>query len=161
MIKEIRQEDLAECVRVIRDSFATVAEEFNITEENAPRYTAFATDENRLNWHLNGEKRPMFGYFYEDKLVGYFSLLRMENGECELNNLAVLPKYRHEGIGAKLVEHAFKTAKEYGCTKMKIGIVEENRVLRKWYEKLGFVHVGTQKFEFFPFTCGYMEKKIS
>ena len=161
MIKEIRQEDLAECVRVIRDSFATVAEEFNITEENAPRYTAFATDENRLNWHLNGEKRPMFGYFYEDKLVGYFSLLRLENGECELNNLAVLPKYRHEGIGAKLVEHAFKTAKEYGCTKMKIGIVEENRVLRKWYEKLGFVHVGTQKFEFFPFTCGYMEKKIS
>ena len=160
MIKEIRQKDLAECVRVIRDSFATVAEEFNITEENAPRYTAFATDENRLNWHLNGEKRPMYGYYADGILVGYFSLLWLENGECELNNLAVLPEYRHEGIGAKLVEHAFKTAKEYGCTKMKIGIVEENRVLRKWYEKLGFVHVGTQKFEFFPFTCGYMEKII-
>lgn len=34
------------------------------------------------------------------------------------------------------------------------------QVLRKWYEKLGFVHVGTQKFEFFPFTCGYMEKVL-
>ena len=34
MIKEIRQKDLAECVRVIRNSFATVAKEFNITEEN-------------------------------------------------------------------------------------------------------------------------------
>ena len=43
---------------------------------------------------------------------------------------------------------------------MKIGIVEENQVLRKWYEKLGFVHVGMQKFEFFPFTCGYMEKAL-
>ena len=160
MIKEIRQEDLAECVQVIRNSFDTVAKEFNITEENAPRYTAFATDENRLNWHLNGEHRPMFGYVADGKFVGYCSLLWLENNECELNNLSVLPEYRHDGIGAKLVEHAFETAKEHGCTKMKIGIVEENQVLRKWYEKLGFVHVGTQKFEFFPFTCGYMEKAL-
>jgi ribosomal protein S18 acetylase RimI-like enzyme len=84
----------------------------------------------------------------------------MENGECELNNLAVLPEHRHEGIGAKLLAHAFETAKEQGFTKVKIGIVEENQVLRKWYENFGFVHVGTQKFEFFPFTCGYMEKSL-
>lgn len=161
MIKEIRQENLAECVKVIRDSFATVAKEFNITEENAPRFTAFATDEGRLNWHLNGEHRPMFGYFSDEKPVGYFSLLWLENAECELNNLAVLPEYRHDGIGTRLLEHAFETAKNHGCTKMKIGIVEENQVLRRWYEKQGFVHVGTQKFEFFPFTCGYMEREIS
>lgn len=161
MIKVIEQNNLAECVQVIRTSFATVAKEFHITEANAPRFTAFATDENRLNWHLNGEHRPMFGYFKEDKLVGYFSLLWLENGECELNNLAVLPEYRHEGIGAKLLMHAFEIAKQQGCTKVKIGIVEENQVLRRWYETFGFVHMGTRKFEFFPFTCGYMEKEIS
>lgn len=161
MIKEIKQKDLVECVKVIRDSFATVAAEFNITEGNAPRFTAFATDENRLNWHLNGEHRPMYGYVVDDKIVGYYSLFFMENGECELNNLSVLPEYRHDGIGAKLLQHAFAKAMELGCTKMKLGIVEENQVLRKWYEKFGFVHVGTQKFEFFPFTCGYMEKEIS
>ena len=160
MIIEIKQEDLAECVNVIRESFATVAEEYNITEENAPRFTAFATDEGRLNWHLNGEHRPMVGYVVDGKIVGYYSMLWLENKECELNNLSVLPAYRHDGIGAKLLEHAFEKAREHGCTKMKIGIVEENQVLRKWYEKLGFVHVGTQKFEFFPFTCGYMEKAL-
>ena len=47
-----------------------------------------------------------------------------------------------------------------GRNKMNIGIVEENTVLRKWYEDNGFVHTGTRKFDFFPFTCGYMEKKI-
>lgn len=160
MIKKIQQENLTECVTVIRDSFATVAEEFNITPENAPRYTAFATDERRLDWHLNGEHRPMFGYFKDGKIAGYFSLLWLENGECELNNLAVLPECRHQKIGARLLEHAFETAKEQGCTKVKIGIVEENQVLRRWYEGFGFVHVGTQKFEFFPFTCGYMEKQL-
>ena len=160
MIKEIEQKDLATCVEVIRKSFATVAEEFNITEENAPRFTAFATDERRLDWHLNGEHRPMFGFVVDGKIVGYYSLLLMENNECELNNLSVLPEYRHDGIGAKLVEHAFEMARKAGRVKMKLGIVEENQVLRRWYEKLGFIHVGTQKFDFFPFTCGYMEKML-
>ena len=160
MIKEIQQENLTECVEVIRKSFATVAEEFNITEGNAPRFTAFAMDERRLNWHLNGEHRPMFGFVVDGKIVGYYSLLLMENNECELNNLSVLPAYRHDGIGAKLVEHAFEMARKAGCAKMKLGIVEENQVLRKWYETLGFIHVGTQKFDFFPFTCGYMEKVL-
>ena len=40
---------------------------------------------------------------------------------------------------------------------MNIGIVEENRILKKWYESFGFKHIRTQKFDFFPFTCGYME----
>ena len=26
--------------------------------------------------------------------------------------------------------------------------------------KLGFKHIGTKKFDFFPFTCGYMEKDL-
>ena len=50
--------------------------------------------------------------------------------------------------------------KELGFGKMKLSIVEENKVLRKWYEDHGFVHVGTKKFDFFPFTCGYLERSI-
>ena len=51
-------------------------------------------------------------------------------------------------------------AKELGCNVMNIGIVEENVRLREWYEKAGAVHVGTHKFDFFPFTCGYMKKEL-
>ena len=71
MIQEIKEEQLAECVRVIREGFGTVAKEFGITEENAPRFTAFATTLERLNWHLNGEHRPMYGYYADGILVGY------------------------------------------------------------------------------------------
>ena len=39
---------------------------------------------------------------------------------------------------------------------MHIGIVEENKLLRAWYERYGFIHLGTKRFDFFPFTCGYM-----
>ena len=37
---------------------------------------------------------------------------------------------------------------------------EENIQLRKWYEQSGAVHTGTKKFDFFPFTCGYMVKEL-
>lgn len=44
---------------MIRESFMTVADEFGFTVENSPRFTAFATTEDRLHWHLNGEHRNM------------------------------------------------------------------------------------------------------
>ncbi len=160
MIKEINEKDVLECVNVIRESFLTVADEFGFTPENASRFTAFATTEQRLNWHIHGEHRPMYAYYDNDKIVGYYSLLMLENNACELNNLCVLPAYRHKGIGEALLVHAFEYAKTQGCTKMNIGIVEENTVLRDWYERFDFVHVGTEKYDFFPFTCGYMEREL-
>ncbi len=160
MIKEVDKNDIAECVKVIRESFGTVADEFGFTVDNAPRFTAFATTEKRLNWHLSEEHRPMYAFYDNGAIVGYYSLLLQDNNQCELNNLCVLPTYRHRGIGEELLKNAFQVAQELKCNKINIGIVEENKVLRKWYESFGFVHTGTQKFDFFPFTCGYMEKNL-
>ncbi len=160
MIREIHDKDIEECVDVIRKSFATVANEFGLTMDNASRFTAFATTKERLEYHLNEEHRPMYAFCDDDKVIGYYSLLLMENTECELNNLCVLPEYRHNGIGEKLLQSAFDNAKNLGCKKMHIGIVEENKVLRDWYEKFGFVHIKKEKYDFFPFTCGYMEKTL-
>lgn len=44
MIKEIEPKDLPECVQVIRESFATVAEKFGFTEENAPQIYCLCYD---------------------------------------------------------------------------------------------------------------------
>lgn len=160
MISEVEQKDIRECVDVIRKSFMTVADELGFTIDNAPRFTAFATTKDRIEWHLNGEHRPMYAYCQDGAIVGYYSLLLQDNNECELNNVCVLPEYRHNGIGEELLKHAFVVATQLGCQKINIGIVEENAVLRKWYESYGFIHTGTQKFDFFPFTCGYMEKVL-
>ena len=160
MIKEINEKDIAECVKVIKESFLTVADELGYTASNAPRFTAFATTEDRLLYQLKNERRPMYAYFEDGKIIGYYSLALQDKNECELNNLCVLPQYRHKHIGAKLLENAYIKAKGIGCKKMNIGIVEENTVLRKWYEDNGFMHIGTKKFDFFPFTCGYMKRDL-
>ena len=160
MIKAIEITDIAECVNVIRESFLTVADDFGLTEENAPRFTAFATTEERLIWQMENEHRPMYAYYDDGKIVGYYSLAILGENKCELNNLCVLPSYRHRKIGEQLLKHAFDMASALNCTKIHISIVEENEVVKQWYSSMGFVHTGTEKLDFFPFTCGYMEYAI-
>lgn len=159
-LRRMSLEEIPECVQVIRKSFQTVADEFGFTVENAPRFTAFATDEGRLYYQFHEEKRPMYVYLVGKKIVGYYSLALRDDGSAELGSISVLPEYRHKGIGAKLMTDAMLRAKAFGKTVLKLSIVEENQVLRKWYENFGFVHVGTQKFDFFPFTCGYLEREL-
>ena len=157
MIREVKREDLSACADLIRRSFQTVADEFDFTRENAPRFTAFAATEEQLLWHMDGEHRLMYLYEEGGRPCGYYSLLLRDLGACELGSLSVLPEYRHMGIGGKLLQHAMKSAEAQGCTVMNLSIVEENTVLRRWYERHGAIHMGTEKFVFFPFTCGYMK----
>lgn len=157
MIREVKREELSLCADLIRKSFQTIADEFGFTRENAPRFTAFATTEERLIRHMDGERRLMFLDEEDGRICGYYSLLLRDQGECELGNLAVLPECRHRGIGGNLLRHAAKTAAEHDCSVMNLSIVEENTILRKWYESYGAVHTSTEKFDFFPFTCGYMK----
>ena len=72
MIREIKDNEIKQCVSVIRQSFQTVADEFGFTQENAPRFTAFATDEAKVLMWKNEQHRPMFGYFEDEVLVGYY-----------------------------------------------------------------------------------------
>lgn len=157
MIRQVYEKDIEACVQVIKESFGTVADALGFTPQNAPRFTAFATTAEQLKWHMYGENRPMYAFCEDEKIVGYYSLLMLEHKECELNNLCVLPACRHKSIGKLLIHHCFDIARGLGCEKMKIGIVEENTILRKWYESLGFIHTGTKKSAAFPFTIGYME----
>jgi ribosomal protein S18 acetylase RimI-like enzyme len=157
MIREVKREELSACADLIRKSFQTVADEFGFTRENAPRFTAFATTEERLIWQMDGEHRLMFVDEEDGRICGYYSLLLRDKNECELSNLSVLSEYRHRGVGGELLQHAVKTAEEQHCTVISLSIVEENAVLRKWYERHGAIHTGTEKFDFFPFTCGYMK----
>ena len=138
----------------------TVAKQFDITPENAPGFTAYATDEARLLYWMDNQHRPMYGYFEDGKLVGYYNLYLPDDNECELGSLCVLPDKRHSGIGDALLNDSISRAKDLGCTVMKLSIVEENTVLRKWYEQHGFIHTETKKYDFFPFTCGYLEKEL-
>lgn len=160
MIREADRSELPVCADVVRRSFMTVADEFGFTPENAPLFVAFAMTAEKLTDQLDNQHRLMYVYICDDRIVGFYSLLMRGEKECELGSLSVLTEYRHRGFGEELVRHAVDVVRSAGCTLMKLSIVEENTVLRKWYERLGAVHTGTEKFDFFPFICGYMEMAL-
>ena len=142
MIREITKEEIKESVRVITESFMTVADELGFTAENAPRFTAFATTEDRLMYQMEVEKRPMYGFFSDEgsgdgsgdnagsgsgKMLGYYSLAKQSDTEWELNNLCVLPDHRHDGIGDLLLQDAFKRARELGAANRKASCISAQR----------------------------------
>lgn len=155
MIIKANLNDMQSCSDVIKESFVPVAVKFNITEENAPNYVAFSTTPEKLkNQYFGG--REMYVYVLDKRIVGFFSLSYSDNN-CEINNLCVLPKHQHSGIGRELLSFAIERATDKHADKLTLSIVEENTKLKEWYSSFGFVHTHTKKYDFFPFTCGYME----
>ncbi len=155
MIKQVEsKEQLNICLDIIRRSFATVTDEFDLTENNCPSHTAFMTVD-RLEKQFD-ESKPMCLFYRDEYPVGYFSLAKRNDSEWELNNLAVLPQYRHSGTGKAMVNFAISTVKSFGGNKITIGIIEENTKLKEWYLSLGFRHISTRKFEHLLFTVGLM-----
>ena len=141
---------------VIRASFATVARDLGLTEQNCPKYVGFVTTAERLQTHY-GWGRLIYGLYANERLAGYVSLSKEVDGAYEIHNLAVVPECRHKGFGKRLLDLCMAKVRELGGAKVKISIVEENSVLKNWYAAYGFVHTGKQKYEHLPFTSGYME----
>ena len=158
VIRKIGKDELEACLDVIHQSFETVAKEFGLTKENCPKHTSFMPIyflETQMEWGWH-----MFGLYDGKKLIGYMSLSKESDGAFELHNLAVLPEFRHGGLGKRLLDSAKETVRSLGGNCIKIGIIEESTVLKNWYVANGFVHKGTKKFEHLPFTSGYLEWRV-
>ena len=157
-IIKVTNANLPECLEVIHRSFATVADEFGLTEENCPKHTSFiplSYLETQMKWG-----RLMFGLYTDERIIGYMSLSKEDDEAYELHNLAILPEFRHSGFGKQMLDYAKETVKSLGGSKIKIGIIEESTVLKDWYIANGFEHTGSKKFDHLPFTSGYLEWRV-
>lgn len=157
-IRKVTEKDIPECVRVIRRSFQTVADEFGFTPEKDPKFTSYATTEERLEYHMYVEKRPMYACFVDGKIAGYYSL-HIADGEIELSNLCTDPEFRHRKIGEALMFHSFDRARELGFTEITIGVVDANERVKRWYESFGFKKSG-ECGAYLTFRCIFMKRPI-
>ena len=157
-IRSVTKEELPEVLELIHKSFATVAANLGFTKENCPGHTSFMPMEKLMNFYEWGFL--MYGLFEDGKLTGYFSLAKMPDGRYELNNLSVLPEKRHAGYGSMMIDFAKKKVAELGADAILLSIIEDSWVIKNYYQMHGFKHIGTQKFEHLPFTCGFMEFRV-
>lgn len=102
----------------------------------------------------------MYGAYLDGQRVGFVAVERADDDRWYMERLAVLPEYRHKGIGRTLMDFVFETVRQRGGKKVSIGIINENRVLKKWYIDYGFVETGTRAFSHLPFEVCFLEKAV-
>jgi GNAT superfamily N-acetyltransferase len=155
MIKQIIKSDLPSCLEVFHRGYETAAIEFGLTEDNCPyRGRASLPLDSLISEFRNGTL--MYGYFLEDKMVGFLGL-KIDDGTCKLNDIIILPEYRQKGYGKELLDFCKIKALELGAGKIILGMIDDNRKLKSWYIKNGFINVGSKRYEKAPFTVGLME----
>jgi ribosomal protein S18 acetylase RimI-like enzyme len=159
-IKEISAEiELIQSVQIIRDAFATVARDFNLNEANCPTNPAFTGIEKLKEMQKKGVK--LFGLYIGNRQVGFVAIEKANESVFYMERLAVLPEARHAGLGKKLMDFAFQYVKKERGAKISIGMINENTILKKWYQNYGFVETTVKTYPHLPFTVCIMEKSVS
>jgi len=76
-----------------------------------------------------------------DKISGFIVARRIDK-EWELENVAVRPVSRRQGLGRALVEHLLKLAREASAARIFLEVRESNQAARRLYSQLGFLETG-------------------
>ncbi len=77
------------------------------------------------------------------KIVGGAGL-RNILGDCEITNVAILPAYRRQGIGKRLLVELLKAGTEIGAEAFTLEVRAGNEAAIRLYESLGFVSEGVR-----------------
>ena len=65
--------------------------------------------------------------------------------EIHINNLAVRPSYRGQGIGTALLQHVLAEARALGARRATLEVRASNEGARRLYERLGFYVAATRR----------------
>jgi diamine N-acetyltransferase len=160
MIKELKSEqDFIACTEVIRKSFKTVADEFNLNQTNAPTHPSNLTITSLKESVEKGI--VLYGLQIHDMMIGCIGIEQSpEKHKYYIEKVAVLPEKRHNGYGKMLMDFACDNIRQNNGKLISIGIINENSVLKSWYTDYGFVEKGVKRFDHLPFEVCFMEKEI-
>lgn len=84
--------------------------------------------------------------------VGYMVIappqlpLRDTRGDLELKRIYLLGRFRGGGLGKRLVTAAIEHAATTGARRLLLGVYARNEQAIGFYERIGFVKLGTRKF---------------
>jgi ribosomal-protein-alanine N-acetyltransferase len=94
-------------------------------------------------------ERPGVSYLFVAKdsagrVVGFCGFWRVLD-ELHINNLAVLPEYRRQGIASAILERVLDEGRRAGAGRATLEVRRSNEVARRLYERLGFTVAGVRR----------------
>jgi [ribosomal protein S18]-alanine N-acetyltransferase len=78
------------------------------------------------------------------KVIGYCGVWIIVD-EAHITNIAVLPSYRGQGLGDRLMQSMIEIAKEMGAVTMTLEVRVSNTPAQTLYKKFGFTEGGIRK----------------
>jgi GNAT superfamily N-acetyltransferase len=128
---------------ILNMAFITVAQQFNFTKENVPRFPAFINADVIEESIKNGLK--MYGYKNNDRIIGCVGYSYYKDQIYMIERLATLPEHRHLGVGKKLMDFAENKIMENGGKTAEIHVVDINEILIAWYKNSGYKEIRVDK----------------
>ena len=106
--------DLSAIVQVLNVSHCTVAKDFGFTKDNNPTNNAFI-NESTLRTQLN-KGIDLYSMSIDNKLIGCIAIEKSakEIDTFYIEKVSVIPEFRNQGFGVKLMDFATSKIKGFG-----------------------------------------------
>ncbi|MBI9014295.1 MAG: GNAT family N-acetyltransferase [Clostridiales bacterium] len=153
MIQVIEERDFKLCYQMMIESFLVVADTIGATPENCPGNSAFLEYGTFLNAIEKG--LVLYGY-YAPELVGCIGLDQKSEKRHKIKYLCVSIHHQQQGYGKALMDHVESLVEG----KIQLGMINENIILRTWYESLGYKIDKVKSYKKNKFTVAFMEKQL-
>lgn len=85
------------------------------------------------------EKNNVCNLVIENKIIGYYSYLKLEENQVKLDNLFILPEYIGKGFGSYLMNDFLERMRNEKCQKI---ILDSEPNAEQFYQKIGFTKIG-------------------
>ncbi|TCU12918.1 acetyltransferase (GNAT) family protein [Rhizobium sullae] len=93
-------------------------------------------------------KHPQFVALSDREVIGWCDIRRHffpSHAHRGSLGMGIIPAYRGQGLGLRLMETTLKQAREYGIGRVELSVHADNARAIRLYEKVGFVSEGVSK----------------
>ncbi|WP_410211210.1 GNAT family N-acetyltransferase [Aquirhabdus sp.] len=123
--------------------FEQASDYFRIIEDRPPKYNDAYLTLTELPPLKGIEDRLCMGFYIDQQLVGCIDLIRgyPETHIAYLGLLFFSKNHQRQGFGKEGVQHAIQISKSWGCTVLRLAVIETNQLAFSFWQRQGFQEI--------------------
>ena len=146
-------EDIEALINISKNTFIDAFEQDNDPADFAEYLNVAFSFKTLMDQLKNPNSEFYFVYDSENVLTGYFKINQFnaqtefqDSDGLELERIYVLKEYQNKGYGKLILEEVIRVAKIKAKSYVWLGVWEKNQNAIRFYERFGFLRVGTHPY---------------